>query len=160
MKTLFFCAVALFIAILARAGGDDDVDIVTITSTVTPFTVCTPCPGTVVEVFETDQLITSCEMSYSTASTLATKAGDYQYSNTIFVCPTAPCEIVYNVPCPTCYVCAWDECYAPPPPSNSPPPNSPPPVKHIIIYVYVGEIVETVHSEEWQITVRSTFKLS
>ena len=157
MKTLFFSAFALFVALLARAGNDD-VDIITVTLTVTPFTVCTPCPGTVVEVYETDQLITSCETSYSTGSMLATQAGDYQYGNTIFVCPTAPCEIIYNVPCPTCYVCPWDECYAPTPaPAAS---SSPLPVKHIIIYVYFGEEVQAVHSEEWQIAVRSSSKLS
>jgi hypothetical protein len=63
--------------VLARDDLEARGETVTVTRTIHPITILTPCAGhPPVDVTELDQLITSCTTTYSTASMLATKAGD------------------------------------------------------------------------------------
>lgn len=107
---------------------------------ITTITCCDTCAP--VTVTATDQLVTSCASTTKPTSTVCNEVGIYHLGEDFYPCNEAPCTIQYNAPCPTCYVCAYSDCWAPGAMINSKP-------KNVKVYEYFGSEQVGYCEENW-----------
>jgi hypothetical protein len=96
------------------------------TPAITTLVCCDSCAP--VTVTATTQPITSCNTAFTKTTTVCETAGVVLLGQDFYACNSPPCVIEYQAPCPTCYVCAYSDCWVP---------NNPKP-KHVTVYEYFG----------------------
>lgn len=112
-----------------------------------PFTTlacCPTCPP--IPVTRTDQLITSCTTPVKSTTVICTDSGVHTYGGNLYTCSNTPCTFTYPAPCPTCYVCPFDQCWTL---------DSEFKTKHVKVYEYFDESLVNVCEQEWLLTVSS-----
>jgi hypothetical protein len=111
-----------------------------VVSAITTVTCCESCAP--VPITATTQYVTSCTTSYKPTTTVCPTQGVYKCGDNFVPCHNAPCTIAYNAPSPTCYACAYNDCWAPGAMVNSKP-------KHIEVIEYFGDVHVGSWNENW-----------
>lgn len=92
---------------------------------ITTISCCDTCAP--VTITATTQPVSSWTTCYTPTSTICEETGVFLLGESFYPCNTAPCTIQYDQPRPTCYVCAYCDCWAPQADTNP---------KHVNVYEY------------------------
>ena len=127
-----------------------DSDPIVTVAAVEAFTTLTCCPTcSPIPVTRTEQLITSCTTPLQSTTVICSDSGVHTYGGGLYTCSDTPCTFTYQAPCPTCYVCPFEQCWAL---------DSEFKTKQVKVYEYVDQNLISTCEQEWSVTVLSQQK--
>jgi hypothetical protein len=105
---------------------------------ITTISCCDTCPP--VTITAATQPVSSWTTCYTPTTTVCQETGVFLLGESFYPCNTAPCTIPYDQPYPTCYVCAYSDCWAPEAVTKP---------KHVKVYEYCDDNQVGYWEESW-----------